>query len=73
MAYGAGLFGFSKDVDDGHAVALTMCQEEVIVCDHGVCTPITVWLDFEGLTTLSSAELVLYRQQTGNDAMSDVV
>ena len=62
--YEAGLFGFWRDEQRvGHAVALTMCQGEVIVCDHGTCMPITIWFDWSGLTTLSLLKLVLYRQR----------
>ena len=39
--YEAGLFSFQKEHEDGHVVALTMCQGEVIVCDYGVCMSIT--------------------------------
>ena len=67
--YEAGLFGFwTASGQSGHGVALTMCQQEVIVCDHGVCMPIEVWLEAEPLTTLASAELVLYRQRRHSTA-----
>ena len=59
--YEAGLFAFWTG-QSAHGVALTMCQQEVIVCDYGVCMPIKVWLE-EGLTTVTAAELVLYRQR----------
>ena len=75
--YEAGLFSFWKDDEQlGHAVALTMCKGEVLVCDHGSTYDLTFWLDWSDLTTLSSLTLVLYRRRidsTGNDAMSDVV
>ena len=60
--YEAGLFSFRKKHEDGHVVALTMCQGEVIVCDYGACVSITDWVQKEGLTVVLRANLTLFRQ-----------